>query len=211
MKRNHFSANLSRPLDSAPQPKLGWTGRVSLALLCLCPTCKQAAPSDTLAQPSASPAAASAASDPSVASGAPDAKPAAASRATSSCAGKYQGEYTVASIKTELTKKEGAPEQWKKDDGKTLAGKGTLALQVDSADVVSGSAEGALGQQTLRGACDENTLRVQLDSTVDDPSKIRNAYLVAGVSGSEASGTLTAATGDSLIRRAGSVTLHRVP
>jgi hypothetical protein len=129
----------------------------------------------------------------------------------SSCAGTYQGEYTVSSVKPALSKKEGAPEQWANDDGKLLAGKGTLTLQVDSANVVSGSAEGALGPQTLRGACDENTLRVQLDSPADEPDKIQNAYLVADVSGANAAGTLNAATGDSLIRRAGPVTLRRTP
>ncbi len=201
----------TKPLSAKPCPPPHRTlrrrshpwGLVSLLLLVFCPTCKQGA-SDT-------PAPASATSAPSSATVAPEVESAVAAQPGPGCAGKYQGEYTVSGIKPELTKKEGAPAQWETDDGKTLAGKGTLTLEVDSSRTISGTAQGALGQQTLRGACDENTLRVQLDSAADDASKIRNAYLVADVSGSDATGTLTAATGDSLVRRAGPVTLHRVP
>lgn len=190
-------------LPSREHSRRFWWGAASLAFLCFCPTCKQAASTDTSAS-----AAVTAAPSASVATA--DAKPAAALPGAT-CTGKYQGEYTVSVVKSDLTKKDGAPEQWEKDDGKNLAGKGTLTLQVDAANAVSGTAEGALGQQSLRGACDENTLRVQLDSPGDEPNKIRNAYLLASISGSDAVGTLAAATGDSLIRRAGPVTLHRTP
>lgn len=178
----------------------------SLGLLafCFCPACKQAASTDTATtQVTASP---SIAAQPS--GSAPQS--ASAPQSGSACAGKYQGEYAVSNVKSPLSRKEGAPEQWEKDDGKTLAGKGTLTLQVDSNNVVSGNAEGALGPQTLRGYCDEATLRVQLDSAGDDLSKIQNAYLVADITGSQAVGTLVAATGDSLLRRAGAVTVRRV-
>jgi len=177
----------------------------SLGLLafCFCPACKQAPSTDT-----ATPQVTARPSVTAQASSAPQS--AAAPQSGSACAGKYQGEYAVSNVKSALSRKEGAPEQWETDDGKTLAGKGTLTLQVDSNNVVSGNAEGALGQQTLRGYCDQTTLRVQLDSAGDELSKIQNAYLVADLSGSQAAGTLVAATGDSLLRRAGSVTVRRV-
>ena len=177
---------------------------LGLLLFCFCPACKQAASTDTATpQVTASPSVTA----PASASALPSAS---APQSGSACAGKYQGEYAVSNVKSALSHKEGAPEQWETDDGKTLAGKGTLTLQVDSNNVVSGNAEGALGQQTLRGYCDETTLRVQLDSAGNDLSKIQNAYLVADLSGSQAAGTVVAATGDSLLRRAGSVTVRRV-
>ena len=177
---------------------------LGLFAFCFCPTCKQAASTDTatpLATASPPVTAQASASAPQAAS---------APQSGSACAGKYQGEYAVSNVKSALSHKEGAPEQWEADDGKTLAGKGTLTLQVDANNVVSGKAEGALGQQTLRGYCDETTLRAQLDSAGDEPSKIQNAYLVADLSSGQAAGTLVAATGDSLLRRAGSVTVRRV-
>lgn len=178
---------------------------LGLLAFCFCPACKQASSTDTPAP--------QAAANPSVSTQASAAAlpVASAPQTGSACAGKYQGEYAVSNVKSALSRKEGAPEQWETDDGKTLAGKGTLTMQVDSTNVVSGNAEGALGQQTLRGYCDESTLRVQLDPAGDEPGTIRNAYFLADLLGNQAVGTLVAATGDSLLRRAGSITLRRAP
>jgi hypothetical protein len=178
---------------------------VGLLLLVLCPTCKQAPSSDTNAEGAAAPTpSAQSAQNPSA-----QVKSAVAPQPGSECAGKYQGEYTVAAVKSELSSKDGAPSQWEKDDGKALAGKGTIQLQVDANNSVSGMASGALGEQTLRGSCDDKTLRVRLDSTNEELAKVQNAYLLAEISGADIKGTLAAATGDSLIRRAGAVTLQR--
>jgi hypothetical protein len=178
---------------------------VGLLILCFCPACKQAASTDTATTQVTASSSVSA-----QASAAASSSPVPTAQTGSTCAGKYQGEYAVSHVKPALSRKQGAPEQWEKDDGTTLAGKGTLTLQVDSNNVVSGSAEGALGQQTLRGFCDETALRVQLDSAGDELGKIQNAYFVADMSGNQAAGTLAAATGDSLLRRAGPVTVRRV-
>ena len=179
--------------------------QVGLLVLCFCPACKQAPSTDTATtHVSASP------SVTAQASAAAPSSSALAAQTGSACAGKYQGEYAVSNVKPAISRKEGAPEQWEKDDGAALAGKGTLTLQVDFNNVVSGSAEGALGAQTLRGFCDDTTLRVQLGSAGDEVGKIQNAYFVADISGNQAAGTLAAATGDSLLRRSGPVTVRRV-
>jgi|GEM_PF-3260434 len=203
-----FARTFGNPEARAPHrppARQHWLGVTALALVCFCPTCKQSATSDAPAPgASAAPPASAVVPAPAAQSDAPP-------QPGSACAGKYQGEYRVTAIQSDLSKKQGAPEQWEKDDGKALAGKGALTLLVGPDNVVSGTADGALGQQTLRGACDENTLRVQLDAASAESTTIKNAYLIAELSGSEASGTLTAATGDSLIRRAGPVTLRRAP
>jgi hypothetical protein len=175
-----------------------------LLSICFCPTCHRAPPGENN-QPSASQAAATA-SAPAAAAPVPSAPE---SQLRSSCAGKYQGQYTVAPVKSNLTRKEGAPEKWESDDGQALAGNGELTLEVDPQNIITGSAKGALGQQTLRGSCDANTLRARFDATGDSTDQIQNAFLVADLTGDQASGSLSAATGNSLIRRTGTVTLRR--
>ena len=145
---------------------------------------------------------------PSVQLQAPQPAPAVAEQ-KSACAGQYKGTYTVATTKPGISQKEGAPGQWEKDDGHALAGPGELSLEVDAHNLVSGSAKGALGQQTLRGSCDDNTLRIVLDATGNEPTLIQNAIIVAELSGDQATGTLSAATGDSLVRRSGAVNLRK--
>ncbi len=169
-----------------------------------CPTCNRVKP-DELKPPKA-PAETAASSTVVVAApmpSLPEPQP------RSACAGKYQGQYAVTGVKSDLTRKDGAPERWGSDDGQTLAGSGELTLVVDPQNIITGSAKGALGQQTLRGSCDENTLRAQLDTLGDSDEQIQNAVLVAGLTGDQASGTLAAGTGNSLIRRTGTVTLRK--
>ena len=173
---------------------------LGLLSICFCPTCNRAKPSENNSSAAASTSASVIATPvPS----APESQP------RSTCAGKYQGQYAVAGVKSDLTRKEGAPEKWESDDGHALAGNGELTLEVDPQNNITGSAKGALGQQTLRGSCDANTLRARLDATSDSTEQIQNAYLVADLAGDQASGTLSAATGNSLIRRTGTVTLRR--
>ena len=127
----------------------------------------------------------------------------------SGCAGRYQGTYSVAATKSGISHRDGAPPEWESDDGHALSGPGELALKVDNQNLVSGSAKGALGQQTARGSCDDSTLRVQLDAMSAEPGLIQNAFILADVSGDQATGTLTAASGDSLVRRSGTVNLRK--
>jgi hypothetical protein len=178
------------------------SGLLGTLLLFLCPTCKQAPSNDTNAIATAAPPA-------PVAPSSAQPQPAVAAQTGSACAGKYQGDYTVAAAKSDLSTKDGAPAQWDKDDGKLFAGKGTIQLQVDASNSVSGTANGALGEQTLRGWCDDKTLRVRFDSGTDELAKVQNGYLLAEISAAETKGTLAAATGDGLIRRAGTVNLQR--
>jgi len=168
-----------------------------------CVTCQKADPN---AKAEGTPAA----SAPSAVVAPVPAIPEAAAKPGSACAGQYQGTYTVAPTKADITQKEGAPAAWDKDDGKALSGPGEIALKVDADNVVSGTAKGALGQQTLRGSCDENTLRIQLDSANSESNSVQNAIIVAQFSGAEATGNLMAATGDSLVRRSGSVSLKKL-
>lgn len=132
-----------------------------------------------------------------------------AQKPTSGCAGHYQGTYNVAATRPGISHKDGAPAEWESDDGRALSGPGELVLNVDAQNLVSGSAKGALGQQTARGSCDDNTLRVQLDATGTEPGLIQNAFIVAELSSDQVSGTLTAATGDGLVRRTGAVNLRK--
>ena len=175
---------------------------LGLLSICFCPTCHRAQPSESN-RPGTSPAAeiapALVAPVPSV----PESQP------RSTCAGKYQGQYTVAAVKSDLTRKEGAPEKWDTDDGHALSGDGELTLEVDPQNVITGSAKGALGQQTLRGSCDANTLRARLDAIGESTEQIQNAFLVADVAGEQASGAMAAATGNGLVRRTGTLTLRK--
>ncbi len=153
--------------------------------------------------PAASVASAAAVPAPSIQEAAP--------KAASGCAGRYTGTYTVSATKAAISQKEGAPGQWEKDDGKALSGQGEIALEVAADNLISGTAKGPLGEQTLRGSCDETTLRVELDTASADATSIKNAVLLAELSGTTVSGTLSAATGDSLVRRSGTVSLSKSP
>ena len=127
----------------------------------------------------------------------------------SGCAGPYKGTYSVSATKPGISRKEGAPALWESDDGHALSGPGQVALVVDAQNAITGSAQGALGPQTLRGSCEDNTLRIRLDATGSDSNLIQNAFILAEVTGDQATGTIHAATGDSLVRRSGSVNLRK--
>lgn len=187
----------------AIQRKAGGALRTLFLLTsCGCLQCKSPGATDA-PQASAAPSAVPSAPAPA-ASAAPSAQAAA-----SACAGKYKGKYVASARTAGLSRKEGAPEKWETDDGHGLAGDGDLAFEVDAQNVISGTAKGALGEQTLRGICDGNTLRIQLDSQDVAPERICNAYLIAELTGNKGEGALSAATGDSLIRRTGKVTFER--
>ena len=176
--------------------------RCLLVLGFFCGACQKNDPNATSqGAPAASVASAVAVVPPSI--------PKAAPKAGSPCAGQYTGTYAVTPTKADITQKEGAPAQWEKDDAKALAGQGDITLKVAEDNVISGTAKGPLGDQTLRGLCDENTLRVELDTLSSDPKTVKNAVLLADVSGDQASGTISAATGDSLVRRSGTVNLRK--
>ena len=168
----------------------------------VCVTCQRVNPSPTKPESSAVAVAASATVAPSAASET-------AQKPASGCAGAYQGTYTVSPTKPGISRKEGAPAPWESDDGHALSGPGQVALVVDAQNAITGSAQGALGKQILRGSCEDNTLRIHLDSTGPDSNQIQNAFIVAEITGDQATGTIHAATGDSLVRRSGSVNLRK--
>jgi len=174
-----------------------------------CVTCQKSAPTSTNHDNAANQENTAAVVAVVAAPAAPSAAQHPAEPPASACAGQYKGTYTVATTKPAMSRKEGAPAQWESDDGHALSGQGELALVVDNQNVVSGTAKGALGQQTLRGSCDDKTLRVQLDSVGTESNLIQNAFILADLSGDQATGTLTAATGDSLVRRSGAVNLRK--
>lgn len=73
-------------------------------------------------------------------------------------AGRWTGPYTAERAAVHVPK--GVPDKtWATDDGSRATGDGTLDLTIDEAHQVSGSAQGALGRLTIRGALDGTTLR----------------------------------------------------
>jgi hypothetical protein len=194
---------MTPPLTQQPRTfnshNLGWL----LFLGVFCGACQKSDPGAT-SQGIPAPSVASAAAVP-----APSNQEAAKTTA-SGCAGRYTGTYAVSPTKAAITQKEGAPAQWEKDDGKGLAGQGEITLEVAADNLISGTVKGPLGEQTLRGSCDETTLRAELDTASGDPTSIKNGVLLAELNGDIANGTLAAATGDSLVRRSGTVSLRKV-
>src|SRR5664280_2633756 len=122
----------------------------------VCVTCQRVNPSPTKTESSAVAVAATVA---------PPAASETVQKPAAGCAGPYQGTYTVSPIKPGISRKEGAPAPWESDDGHALSGPGQVALVVDAQNAITGSAQGALGKQILRGSCEDNTLRIHLDST----------------------------------------------
>lgn len=110
--------------------------------------------------------------------------------------GTWKGDFAVARRDSTTTTKEGGPANWEKDDGKKLAGPGSLQLTVDAAGDLTGSLSGALGELLLRGRIDGEELRASLVAKSEDPTAIHNGYIALLHQGDALKGTLSAATGD---------------
>ncbi len=124
---------------------------------------------------------------------------------------RYAGKVEVARIEPRLTDKQGAPSAWAKDDGSRLTGPVAIEVTIAASGEANGTLTGALGTLTLTGALDGQTLRAVLVNTDRSRELIQNGVLLATEKDNQVSGTLTAATGDGLLRRGGTVTLTRSP
>jgi hypothetical protein len=170
------------------------------ALTCALGGCGKAAPTEE-----AKPAACATPSAAPLANHAPSA----AEKPTSG--GRYEGTFEVKRHAPGLSTKQGAPAAWEKDDGKLLAGTGQLRLEIAADGTVTGTANGALGELSLRGRLEQETLRATLHNSASDPTLIQNGVLMATLSGKSLTGTLRAATGDGLLQREATVTLSKSP
>jgi hypothetical protein len=114
---------------------------------------------------------------------------------------RFSGAFSAQPAKSATTKKEGAPSGWEKDEGKTYSGECKLALSVEKDGKVQGHLTGALGELELRGWLAGDDLRATVVPSGDDVAKIQNGTLSLSRTGDGFKGTLTAATGDSLVMR----------
>lgn len=126
-------------------------------------------------------------------------------------AGRYQGTYDVKRHVAQLSTKQGAPTGWEKDEGKLLAGSGEMTLDVAPGGRVSGTIRGPLGDLTLRGVLDGQTLRATLHNALHEPTAIQSGFVVATLATGALTGSMRAGTGDGLIQREGTVALKKAP
>ncbi len=161
--------------------------------------CSKAPAAGAGAQPSAAPSAAP------VVAAAPSAVPAKGNP----LAGKWKGNYDVASVKPSLATKDGAPRDWEADDGSALSGKGELELEVDADGKVVGTLGGPLGKHRVIGRVDGDSVRATLLAEDQSTKTIQNGALVLTRDGQALNGSLQAATGDGHLRRAGTISLKQ--
>jgi hypothetical protein len=121
----------------------------------------------------------------------------------------YSGSVEVTRSEPRLTEKQGAPSAWAKDDGQRFAGPVTLKVVIAATGEVTGTLTGALGELSLTGAFDEQTLRAVLVNADRSRETIQNGVVIATEKDGRLSGTLTAATGDGLFQRKGTLSLSR--
>jgi len=175
---------------------LVWLAVGTLGLLTSCS--KPSEPGDSRALPS------SGASTPVVASAPPPAP-----TPPSTGPRQYSGNVEVTRSEPRLTEKQGAPSAWAKDDGKRLAGPVTLEVAIAATGEVTGTLTGALGELSLTGAFEEQTLRAVLVNADRSRETIQNGVVIATEKDGKLAGTLTAATGDGLVQRRGTLSLSR--
>jgi hypothetical protein len=115
-------------------------------------------PQPTPAASSAAPSAPVAASGPTAtaaanASAVPSGSAAAGSQGQNPLAGTWSGAYDAK--KGEIAQPDGVKDKhWKKDEGKTHVGAGTITLRIGADGAVEGEAKGPLGAQVLEGNTD---------------------------------------------------------
>jgi hypothetical protein len=147
---------------------------------------------------SAAPAASGAAAQSAAAA------PVASAPAKASYEGAWQGTYKAELLRIETTA--GAVKQWKDDDGSKASGDGKLSFVAASDGTVTGSASGPLGQHTISGKIEGDRVALSLIPAEADGFR---GVILASQSGDAIQGTLSAATGDALQARRGTVTLAR--
>jgi hypothetical protein len=123
---------------------------------------------------------------------------------------RFSGAFSAQPAKSATTKKDGAPSGWEKDDGKAYSGDCKLTLFVEKDGKVQGDLTGALGDLKLRGWLADEDLRATVVPSGDDAAKIQNGTLSLTREGDGFKGTLTAATGNSLVLRRADIQVRPV-
>lgn len=123
--------------------------------------------------------------------------------------GNWKGDFNATKRAASTTTKEGGPAAWEKDDGKQLAGAGSLTVTIGAGGDLTGALSGALGDIPLHGRLDGEELRATIVANGDDPKAIHNGYLALVHDGEVLKGQLNAATGDALALRQAEVTLKK--
>jgi hypothetical protein len=118
--------------------------------------------------------------------------------------GRWQGSYQAELRRIETSA--GGVKEWKKDEGTHASGPGQLSLEAKPDGSVTGSASGALGEQTVTGHIEGD--RVALTLTSSEPNGFRGT-IIGAQEGVGIRGTLSASSGDSLSVRQAAVTLQR--
>jgi hypothetical protein len=124
----------------------------------------------------------------------------------------YPGHWsgTYASVKHYMDPMIGPEIAWKKDEGGTAHGFGKLSLDIDKDGHVTGKASGPLGDMTVRGTLDGDTLRVRLLPVEQDMGAFKG-MLIAKREGKTDSfeGKLHASGGKSQIVRGAPVKIQK--
>jgi hypothetical protein len=118
--------------------------------------------------------------------------------------GSWQGGYKAELHRIETSA--GGVKEWKKDDGTQSSGEGKLSLEAKADGTVSGKASGALGEQSVSGRIEGESVALKL--TPADANGFQGVIL-ASQAPEGIKGTLSVSTGDSLVVRKADVTLSK--
>ncbi len=117
--------------------------------------------------------------------------------------GTWRGKYDARRHALDVAPDAGRLRAWDEDDGKQAVGVGELEVVVDATGVVTGTAKGVLGNLSVTGAVEGDSVRLRLLSPAGGDDPVFAGYLVAERHGDQLRGVLQASSGDSaLVRRA---------
>jgi hypothetical protein len=98
---------------------------------------------------------------------------------------------------------------WSGDDGRAHAGKGEIDLHVGTDGIVKGKLRGALGNATVAGTAEGDTLTMTFTPADSDSSESISGVIVLQLKESKLSGDLKASSGDATIVRTATLELAR--
>ena len=132
----------------------------------------------------------------------------AAGQPSNPLSGAWRGAFE--SKKAAVTLDPGVKEKtWSADDGKAHAGKAEIDLHVGVDGVVKGKLRGALGNATVAGMAEGETLTMTFVPADDDGSESISGVIVLQLKGAKLTGDLKASSGDATIVRAATLELTR--
>lgn len=178
---------------------------VLAALALLLSGCGEAPGSSPSAQPVASTAGSA---PPTIAATASASSSAPASGPASPLAGAWRG--TFDAKKATVTLDMGVKEPtWSADDGKAHAGKGEVELQVAADGTIKGSLRGSLGNATVAGTAEGDTLTMTFAPKESGDSEAISGVIALKLENAKLSGDLNASSGDATIVRTAKLELTR--